>query len=111
MCGLTFLYRPECADQELRNRTGQALLRLAHRGPDDTGLWCAHPVAIGHRRLAILDLSQSRQPMTDSDNRYVLTYNGEVYNFRALRQTLESVWQFRTDGDTEVVLAGLVRSR
>lgn len=109
MCGFTFLYRPELAEQALRDRTGQALLQLAHRGPDDTGLWCVHPVAIGHRRLAILDLAQSRQPMTDPGNRYVLTYNGEVYNFRALRQVLEPVWQFRTDGDTEVVLAGLVQ--
>jgi asparagine synthase (glutamine-hydrolysing) len=63
---------------------------------------------MGHCRLAILDVSDSRQPMHDPLNRYTLIYNGEVYNFRELRQPLTSHWNFRTRGDTEVVLAGLV---
>src|SRR5712691_972533 len=109
MCGLIFLYQPECHAQVLKHRVSRALQQLAHRGPDDAGLWCEHPVALGHRRLAILDLADSRQPMVDPLNRYVLTYNGEVYNFQELRGELERDWAFRTRGDTEVVLAGLVR--
>ena len=108
MCGLVFLYQPECHEQILKRRVSRALQRLVHRGPDDAGLWCEHPAALGHRRLAILDLTSSRQPMVDPLNRYVLTYNGEVYNFQELRCELERDWKFRTRGDTEVVLAGLV---
>jgi asparagine synthase (glutamine-hydrolysing) len=108
MCGLIFLYRSACDEQALKHRVSVALQGLAHRGPDDSGLWCEYPVAIGHRRLAILDLAASRQPMLDPLNRYVLAYNGEAYNFQELRCTLEQHWEFRTRGDTEVMLAGLI---
>lgn len=108
MCGLTFLYDTQPEPGDLTARSRQALRRLAHRGPDDEGLWQNGPVAIGHRRLAILDLQASRQPMSDTQGRYTLAYNGEVYNFRELRPALAARWQFRTHGDTEVVLAGLI---
>lgn len=88
--------------------TEQALVALSHRGPDDHGLWQDGNVVVGHRRLSIIDLSASRQPMTDVSGRYVLAYNGEVYNYRELRQQLAGRWQFRTNGDTEVVLAGFI---
>src|SRR5262249_26153749 len=81
MCGLMFLHRVACDEQTLKYRIRVALEGLAHRGPDDVGLWCEYPVAIGHCRLAILDLADSRQPMLDPLNRYVLAYNGEAYNF------------------------------
>src|SRR5437879_4958593 len=108
MCGLIFLYRSAYDEPALKHWVSTALRGLAHRGPDDAGLWCEHPVAIGHRRLAILDLADSRQPMVDPLNRYVLAYNGEAYNFQELRSALERNWEFRTHGDTEVVLAGLI---
>jgi asparagine synthase (glutamine-hydrolysing) len=108
MCGLLFCYNPGLEPSELRERTSRALASLKHRGPDDSGLWYGKGVAIGHRRLAILDLSASRQPMTDETGRWVLTYNGEIYNYRELRELLEARWRFRTHGDTEVLLAGLV---
>ncbi len=107
MCGLIFAYRPETAEEELRTKARRALQRIVHRGPDDEGLLIEPPVAVGHRRLAIIDLAASRQPMTDSSGRFVLTYNGEVYNYRELRTALEPHWTFLTSGDTEVVLAGL----
>jgi asparagine synthase (glutamine-hydrolysing) len=108
MCGLTFLYRPGLEDAELRSRTVRALERLMHRGPDDSDIWCAGSAALGHRRLAIIDLAASRQPMLSPDGRYVLVYNGELYNYRELRAELESVWAFQTQGDTEVILAGII---
>ena len=62
---------------------------VAHRGPDGEGCFVEGPAAIGHRRLAIIDLSSAgNQPMHSPDGRYVLTYNGEVFNFRELRREL-----------------------
>jgi asparagine synthase (glutamine-hydrolysing) len=82
---------------------------IAHRGPDGEGQWVEGNVGIGHRRLAILDLSPAgHQPMVSADHRWVLSYNGEVYNYRELRADLEAegVW-FRSQTDTEVVLYAL----
>jgi asparagine synthase (glutamine-hydrolysing) len=80
---------------------------LSYRGPDADGLFVSGPVGFGHRRLSILDLSEKgRQPMQLADGRYVITYNGEVYNYVELREALERDGRtFRTDTDTEVVLA------
>jgi asparagine synthase (glutamine-hydrolysing) len=79
---------------------------IAHRGPDDEGTWAGGPVALGNRRLAIIDLSPAgHQPMVDDDGGLVITYNGELYNFRELRAELERLGhRFRSHTDTEVVL-------
>lgn len=82
---------------------------VAHRGPDGQGHWIEGNVGLGHRRLAIIDLSSAgHQPMVNADHRYVLSYNGEVYNFRELRTELAALgcW-FRSSSDTEVVLNAL----
>ena len=85
-------------------------LRLAHRGPDADGHWVPAdtPIALGHRRLAILDLSATgAQPMWSANGRYILSFNGEIYNFRELRQRLHAAGAaFRGTSDTEVLLAG-----
>jgi asparagine synthase (glutamine-hydrolysing) len=86
---------------------------IVHRGPDDSGAWVdeAHGVALGHRRLSIVDLSPAgHQPMTSSSARYVIVFNGEIYNYRELRADLEQgrqapVW--RGHSDTEVLLAAI----
>lgn len=80
---------------------------LSHRGPDDAGVHCEGAVALGHRRLSVLDLSPlGRQPMWTADGRVGLTFNGEIYNFRALRADLERRGHaFRSQTDTEVILA------
>ncbi len=82
---------------------------IAHRGPDGEGLWIEGAVGLGHRRLAIIDLSAAgRQPMHTEDGRYVLSYNGEIYNFRELRVELEAKgFRFRSRTDTEVLLYSL----
>jgi asparagine synthase (glutamine-hydrolysing) len=79
---------------------------LAHRGPDGAGHYCEYNIGLGHRRLSILDLSDAgKQPMINSRNRYVITYNGEIYNFRELRSNLSKLgYLFRSDTDSEVLL-------
>lgn len=95
------------AAQAARN----AAALLANRGPDDSGEWAEGMVTLGHRRLAILDLSPAgHQPMVSADGRYVIVLNGEIYNFRELRRELdpdEGAW--RSQSDTEVVLAAYAR--
>lgn len=82
---------------------------LAHRGPDDRDTWIKGAVGLGHRRLSILDLSaDGRQPMSDPDGRVTITYNGEIYNFMALREQLtrECGYQFKTGCDSEIIPVG-----
>jgi asparagine synthase (glutamine-hydrolysing) len=83
---------------------------IAHRGPDGEGHWIEGNVGLGHRRLAILDLSPAgHQPMVSADHRYVFSYNGEVYNFKELRSELEAAgYWFRSKTDSEVVLYALI---
>ena len=82
---------------------------IAHRGPDGEGHWIDGNVGIGHRRLAVIDLSPAgHQPMISADQRYVLSYNGEIYNFREVRIELEAAgFLFRSGTDSEVVLHAL----
>ena len=78
---------------------------LSHRGPDDEGVYSDEKIALGHRRLSIIDLSNAgHQPMVSNDGRYYITYNGELYNFREIKNELRN-YQFKTLSDTEVILA------
>lgn len=89
----------------------EMLRRLAHRGPDDSGIeHCSGHALLGHRRLAIIDIEHGRQPMLSSDGRYLLICNGEIYNYLELRQTLiQQGEKFKTFSDTEVLLRLLIR--
>ena len=85
---------------------------LSHRGPDDSGVWIDERICIGlgHRRLAILDLSAAgHQPMFSKNNRYVIVYNGEIYNFSSLKKELEIITDisWRGHSDTEILLAAI----
>jgi asparagine synthase (glutamine-hydrolysing) len=84
---------------------------IAHRGPNGEGQWLDGVIALGHRRLAILDLSEAgAQPMLDRTGRYVISYNGEIYNFKNLRNELKLLgYSFVTNTDTEVVLASYAK--
>lgn len=109
MCGLAGIAGGSANAADRAALAERMAERLQHRGPDDAGHWsdAAAPCALAHRRLAILDRSTSAaQPMQSACGRYVLAYNGEVYNFAALRTELETQGHpFRGSGDTEVVLA------
>jgi len=83
---------------------------LKHRGPDDTGIWHDAFIAMGHNRLSIIDLNhRSSQPMVSPDGRFVLVYNGEIYNYIELKRELQKLgYRFKTESDTEVVLMALI---
>src|SRR2546426_5372440 len=88
----------------------RALDTIAHRGPDAAGEWREREVFLGHRRLSIIDLATGDQPMQSSDGRYVIVFNGEIYNFIELRELLVRAGAtFRTNSDTEVILQGYQR--
>jgi asparagine synthase (glutamine-hydrolysing) len=113
MCGFAGLIDPRRATSaaDLDAAVARAAATLTHRGPDSFGTWSDPEagVALGHRRLAILDLSpEGHQPMASRSGRYVIAYNGEVYNFAALRTELEtSGGQFHSRSDTEVVVEAI----
>lgn len=105
MCGFAGIVGPATApvDRAALDRMGAV---LTHRGPDDVGIYEAPGVGLVFRRLSILDVSGAgHQPMISDDGRYVVVFNGEIYNFLELRRELESLgWRFSSTGDTEVLL-------
>lgn len=106
MCGLTGILHSDSQPVELA-ALSRMTDEIAHRGPNDEGQWIEGPVGLGHRRLSIIDLSAAgRQPMMSAGERYVLVYNGEIYNFRELRAELAARGNvFNTLTDSEVLLA------
>lgn len=106
MCGIAGIYRPierQVHSNELKAMTDA----IVHRGPDGEGYWTKDNIGFGHRRLSIIDLSDNaKQPMHFANERYTITYNGEIYNYLELREKLISKgYSFRSKSDTEVVLA------
>jgi len=108
MCGIGFLHAPGKEPDALWQQMKNCLDAMRHRGPDDDAIWQNDCTLLGHRRLSIIDLAASRQPMADISKRYILSYNGEIYNYRELRAALKNKYPFSTEGDTEVLLAGLI---
>ena len=104
MCGFTLL-----AGEVAERRNLEAMLEaLQHRGPDGRGVWSAldERLLIGHNRLRVIDLeSRSDQPFVSEDGRFVLAFNGEIYNYLELRERLRGRFAFRTESDTEVLMA------
>ena len=112
MCGLTgFIDFSGRSETDLRAIVGAMTITLAHRGPDADGLWTDERIAFGHRRLSILDISPAgAQPMLSADGRFVIAFNGEIYNHLDLRRTIEeagAALKWRGHSDTETLLAGI----
>ncbi len=116
MCGISGFFLINNYDshreslQTLKNMTNV----LKHRGPNASGYWSSERdnIYLGHRRLSIIDLSDSaNQPMSSSENRYVIIFNGEIYNFKKLKDELKSLFnvKFKTQSDTEVILELIVQ--
>ena len=112
MCGIAGFIDPRGFEAKHAERVGKAMgTAIAHRGPDDAGIWCdphSHVLFV-HQRLAIIDLSKSgHQPMQSASGRYVLCFNGEIYNHHELRLELDASGNapsWRGHSDTETVLA------
>ncbi|HLN94268.1 MAG TPA: hypothetical protein VK183_01435, partial [Flavobacterium sp.] len=107
MCGISGLLHFDTARRVSEERVVRMRDALEHRGPDDAGIFIDGALGLGHRRLSILDLSKAgHQPFTSHDGRYVMVYNGEIYNFRDFYGELKSNGiSLRTGSDTEVLLA------
>ncbi len=110
MCGITGIVLPD-GQRPDRDVLAAMTARLAHRGPDGDGLTVLDGCAFGHRRLSVVDLSAAaRQPMATDDGRHLLTFNGEVYDYPALRDTLSALGEtLRSHSDTEALLLALRR--
>jgi asparagine synthase (glutamine-hydrolysing) len=104
MCGIAGIRRFD--NGAIGEDTLRAMAQvLRHRGPDESATWRSDGVGLAHTRLSIIDLADSHQPMRSADGRWILVFNGEIFNYQDLRRTLD--YPFATQGDTEVVLAGL----
>ena len=112
MCGIAgyLNFGNARSPEHIQATIGRMNATIAHRGPDDRGQWAdpENVCHLGHTRLSIIDLSSAgHQPMLSSDQRYVISFNGEIYNFRDLRRRLEKAgYKFQTSTDTEVILGG-----
>ena len=102
MCGIVGIRRFDGRDVDLQQLRAMTA-RLVHRGPDAEGYWSHGPIGFGHRRLSIIDLAASSQPMASVDGTCHLTFNGEILNYRHLRRRFD--YPYQTEGDTETILA------
>lgn len=118
MCGINGFISKKFTGEEKLRFVKKMNDTLAHRGPDNNGTWNTDELCLGHRRLSIIDLSpEGNQPFFSNDKRYVVTYNGELYNYRELKLELQRAAQgsgsvpyfFQTASDTEVILAAYIR--
>src|SRR5215467_9863678 len=107
MCGIcgqfNFVRKEPVEPATIRRMTGT----MVHRGPDDEGYFISGPLGLGFRRLSIIDLVGGHQPMSDAEETVWVIFNGEIYNYRELREELRGKsHQFRTNSDTEVIIHG-----
>lgn len=104
MCGFCgYINKKEKTKKEIKKMTDA----ISHRGPDDENYYIDNDIAMGFRRLSIIDLKNGRQPMTNEDDNLVITFNGEIYNFKSIKEELIKKGHiFKTNADTEVILHG-----
>lgn len=102
MCGIVGIVKnSECVVSDIK----MMLNKINHRGPDGEGIYLDNNIGIGHKRLSIIDLETGKQPMSDTTEKIWITYNGELYNFKELKEILISAgYSFKTNSDTEVIV-------
>lgn len=103
MCGIVGILKKngDCSSFELQ----EMLIAINHRGPDGEGVFLNNNIGIGHKRLSIIDLQTGSQPMSDADGKIWITFNGEIYNFKQLKEILiKEGFFFKTNSDTEVII-------
>ena len=107
MCGIAGLFHLETPKPVAEGRVRAMADAQAHRGPDGSGVWIAPGIGLGHRRLSIIDVAGSPQPMESADGGLVMVFNGEIYNYQEIRAELLALgYRFNTNGDGEVILNG-----
>ena len=102
MCGINGIISKDKNKEKLIKKMNQ---KINHRGPDAEGTYVDEYVALGHKRLSIIDLKGGNQPIYNEDNSILIIYNGEVYNYKELKNDLKE-YKFKTNTDTEVILHG-----
>ena len=105
MCGICGIYQAASGEPVSRELLGRMTEQITHRGPDDSGIYIEKTIGLGFRRLSIIDLDGSHQPMTNETGDIWLVFNGEIWNYKSLRAELvHKGHQFRTQGDTETII-------
>src|SRR3989344_4593135 len=102
MCGIAGVILSKIEDKEAL--IGDMVGKIVHRGPDDDGFFVDKYVGLGMRRLSIIDLTSGRQPIATENGKFLIFFNGEIYNYKELREELIAKgFSFKTDSDTEVI--------
>lgn len=105
MCGITGIYNYHKNNEVNTQLLKEVTQLIAHRGPDEDGYFTKDNIGLGHKRLSIIDVADGKQPMFSHDNNYIITYNGEIYNYLEVREELiQHGFHFSTNSDTEVIL-------
>jgi len=105
MCGISGIFNTRSSEQPSRDILERMNNALTHRGPDEAGIHIEQSIALGHRRLSIIDIATGQQPLFNEDNSVAVVFNGEIYNFQSLAKELQGLGHlFRTHSDTEVIV-------
>lgn len=105
MCGIIGVFDLKVDSANLRQQVLDMSKRLRHRGPDWSGIYCGKKAILAHERLSIVDPQSGNQPLYSKDKKHILAVNGEIYNFPELRKQTESIYEFQTNSDCEVILS------
>jgi asparagine synthase (glutamine-hydrolysing) len=105
MCGIIGIFDLKVDSAILRQQALDMAKRLRHRGPDWSGIYCGEKAILAHERLSIVDPQSGNQPLYSKDRKHILAVNGEIYNFYDLRRQTESIYEFQTHSDCEVILS------
>ncbi|MBN1118029.1 MAG: asparagine synthase B [Bacteroidales bacterium] len=105
MCGIIGVFDLKVDSDSLRQQALSMSKKLRHRGPDWSGIYCGEKAILAHERLSIVDPQSGNQPLYSQDRKHILAVNGEIYNYKKLREETEDIYEFQTNSDCEVILS------